>query len=161
MAKTKTPRAKAKVNNIGEIPLESIAPNTEQVALENPLTEMQGKVTMLCQQYMIADQSDLITYALNSKFYKFEDIKNYGVKLKAKANKFFLIYNNLAEHLLDQKEMVLINKDGTWWFTQVDENTNVIDNKALHRIITKSEQMIADQVNAKLAATEEVKEVNA
>lgn len=154
MTKSKTKKTKVTLQDV-QCEVEVLPPTVKDNLTVEPtpmeseplpeLNEIQKKTLFLCQSRLIADQSTLVTHALNTGLYKFEDMKHYGVKLRARANKFFLVYNDLASHLIAQKEMVLINDDGSWWFTLVDDTHHLYDNKALQNIIKVSEQMIADQ----------------
>lgn len=109
-------------------------------AIKEPVVEVTSEVShtddvkQLVQRYIIADQTEIVNNAIANidGFYNVEAIKNLpGDGLDNAKTHWILIWNDIALPLSNKGEVILYGKNGTWWHTIVDQDTNILNNAAL------------------------------
>ena len=119
---------------------------TSTLVEETEIMDWTTAINNLCRRYMIADQTEIVIHALGElPSYKIENIKNCTDVKIDNINKWYLIANDFATHLDKYEELILTNKEGTWWGTRLDEAHPFALNKTLIAIVMDAEKIKINQ----------------
>lgn len=145
MTKVKTTKKKKEI--IEDLPFDE-SPNGEPEKVETKmksvvetLQDPQTHVITLLQRYVIADQTDLLkNFAMGHIGFEFEMIINMKDidAFNVSEYKYLLITNDLANKLIQKKEMILRNSCGTWWIVEVTDEMPLVKNETLLAIVNEA-----------------------
>jgi hypothetical protein len=105
---TKSPAKRAKVPKVQVEPIER---------------DYTPEITILCQKYIIAEQTEMVRLALDDRMegFKSKESIKYTPEYFRSVNKWYFVFNDFAHALEERGELVIKNSQGTWWGSSISD----------------------------------------